>query len=653
MQSNGFRYLLYIFFLFIPVLLQAQLPEGSVVAFEVQPQPNNTAEIRVVSVADEIINSRQVPFELNGEEISLKFIDNEAVISLEDKEDGLYLFQNISQDLSFKLYHISRQDNGLRIQHLPLWLSILPPLFAIVLALAFKEVLISLFSGVWLGAFIANGLQLKLIPLAFLETVDKYAIGAMLDSGHASIIIFSLMIGGMVAVISRNGGMQGVVNLLTRFATTRRSTQLVTWFLGIAIFFDDYANTLIVGNTMRAPNDKFKVSREKLAYLVDSTAAPVASIAFITTWIGAELGYIGDAIDQIGLDTNAYGMFMGSLEYAYYPIFTIAFMFFIIWLQRDFGPMHQVEVAASKGADSGAAITANDDADLKAMEMKEGVQPRAINAILPILTVIGMVLVGLIYTGYDAEVWNADTSFITKISTTFGNADSYQALLWASLSGMAVALLMTLGGRLMSIEEAMSTTVNGFKSLLIAMLILVAAWSLATITEELYTANFLTSLMVGSVDPYWMPSIVFILAAGVSFSTGSSWSTMAILFPIILPTTWTLCTAAGLDYDTSIHIMYNVIAVIMGGSVFGDHCSPISDTTILSSLASGCDHIDHVRTQIPYALTVAAVSIICGGLFFYLNLPWYLEYASGIVIMYLLVRYLGKKNPESQVSGSK
>lgn len=616
-----------------------------------QSSPSTAKALQVEAVneagsIDEQVNGTY-KFELNEEETDLEFENGIAYMDFDAENEGLFFFSNPTQDLSFKLYHISEADNGLRIQHMPLWLSLLPPLLAIVLALIFKEVLISLFSGIFLGAFIVNGLDISMIPISFFETIDKYAIGAMLDSGHASIIIFSLMIGGMVAVISRNGGMQGVVNILSKYAQNKRSAQFVTWFLGVAIFFDDYANTLIVGNTMRPVSDRFKISREKLSYLVDSTAAPVASIAFITTWIGAELGYIGDAIAHLGLeDQNAYSMFMGSLEYAYYPIFTLVFMLFIIWLQRDFGPMHAAELNA---ATSSSSSNVNVDSDeLKAMEVKAGITPKAINAILPIVTVVLMVLVGLVYTGWDSDViYNDQLGFISKLSTTFGNADSYQALLWASLSGTMVALLMTVSGKLMSIGEAMETTVKGFQSLLIAMLILVTAWSLATITEELHTANFLTSMMVGNVDPFLMPTITFLLAAGVSFSTGSSWSTMAILFPILLPATYTLCTSEGLDHETSLSVMYNVIAVIMGGSVFGDHCSPISDTTILSSLASGCNHIDHVRTQIPYALTVGLVSILVGGIFFYLNVPWYIEYLLGFAVLYVIARYVGKPYPAS------
>ncbi len=627
--------------------LSAQTDTLALTGFAIEvPASGNTETVWIM--ANDANANGLVPFSINDKDTVLQFTNGRAEFALnEEGATGLYFFAQTLKAYDFKLYHFRVEDAQVTTQHLPLWLSILPPLIAILLALTFKEVLSSLFAGVFAGAFIVNGMHLDLIPLSLFNTIDKYAITAMLDSGHASIILFSLLIGGMVAIISRNGGMQGIVDKLSIFAKTRRSSSLITWFLGIVIFFDDYANTLIVGNTMKPLADKFKMSREKLAYIVDSTAAPVASIAFITTWIGAELGYIGDAIQTLGLDQNAYGMFIGSLEYAYYPIFTLGFIFMLIWMKRDFGPMHKAELRATT-AKTGPTDHSLDSEEVKTLQMKEGITPNWLFAFLPVLTVVVVTVVGLMITGHDAAVWaNVDMGFLTKLSTTIGNADSYRSLLWSSLSGLLVAVLMTVGGRLMGVMETADVMVKGFKSLLIAMIILVSAWSLATITEELHTANFLTSLMVGKVNPYFMPAITFILAAGVSFSTGSSWSTMAILFPIVLPTTWTLCIAAGIDHDQAYAIMFNVIATIMGGAVFGDHCSPISDTTILSSLSTGCDHIDHVRTQMPYAMTVGAVSIICGGLLFYLRLPWYLLYPAGFLILYLIIRYFGKPVPET------
>lgn len=621
--------------------LSAQTDTVTLPGFTVEPTKGILTEVTLTTTGETNVTG-WVPFSINGADTVLAFAEGKASVPLGEDPEGLFFFSQTLVKNSHKLYHFRASEDGISARHLPLWLSILPPLLAICLALMFKEVLSSLFAGVLAGAFIVNGMYFDLLPLSILNTIDKYAITALLDSGHASIILFSLLIGGMVAIISRNGGMQGIVDKLSTFAKNRRSSSLITWFLGIVIFFDDYANTLIVGNTMRPLADKFKVSREKLAYLVDSTAAPVASIAFITTWIGAELGYIGDAINTLGLDQNAYGMFIGSLEYAYYPIFSLVFMFFIIWMKRDFGPMHKAETSTAT-ATVDAEDHSLDSEEVKTLQVKEGVKPNWINAFLPVFTVVAVTVAGLVITGYDPAVWaDTTTGFLTKLSTTIGNADSYRSLLWSSLSGLLVAVALTIGGRLMNVTETADVMVKGFKSLLIAMIILVSAWSLALITEELHTAGFLTSLMVGNVNPYLMPAITFLLAGGVAFSTGSSWSTMAILFPILMPTTWTLCLAAGLDHDQAYAVMFNVIATIMGGAVFGDHCSPISDTTILSSLSTGCDHIEHVRTQLPYALTVAAVSLVCGGLLFYLRLPWFVLYPAGFAILALIVRFVGK-----------
>ncbi|MEL7121605.1 MAG: Na+/H+ antiporter NhaC family protein, partial [Bacteroidota bacterium] len=287
---------------------------------------------------------------INGEEKTLTFVDNTARVDLDVDEKGqLHL---IKADSGFKLYHLAKRRGTVRLKHIPLWLSILPPLIAIVLALIFKEVILSLFVGTWMGAFIAGGMRFDSIYYflqSIMNVIDTYILNALNDSGHLSVIIFSLLIGGMVGIISRNGGMAGIVVRLSKYAKTAQSAQLVTWILGVAIFFDDYANTLIVGNTIRSVTDKYKVSREKLAYIVDSTAAPVAAVAFITTWIGAELGYIDDGIKLLtnfDLNVTPYAIFISSLKYSFYPLFTLCFILLLIYFQKDYGPMHKAELRA-------------------------------------------------------------------------------------------------------------------------------------------------------------------------------------------------------------------------------------------------------------------------------------------------------------------
>jgi len=590
---------------------------------------------------------------INGEEKELEFVNGIAVMDISHIENlkfhiSYVNFLNSNEQQTIEtFYRFIKTDDGYRSSNIPIWLSLLPPLIAILMALVFREVIISLFAGIWFGALVLQGFSLKGLFSSFFEVIDTYIVKALTDSGHISVIVFSMLIGGMVAIISRNGGMLGVVNWLSQYAKSARSTQMITWLLGIGIFFDDYANTLIVGNTMRPVTDRFRISREKLAYIVDSTAAPIAAVAFITTWIGAELGYIEGAIANLSIDQSPYSLFLNSLAYSYYPIFTLFFIFCLIFYKKDFGAMYKAEYRArTTGRVYNVPKDNKDhevDSSLKALEPVKGVKPKAINALLPILTVIVVTIIGLAVSSINGGwQWSSELGLFKNLSEMVGNSDSYIALLWSSIAGVSVATVLSLFTRKFKIGHVMETLFDGMKTMLPAICILILAWSLAAITEDLYTANYITSLIEGNINPFWFPAIVFLLAGLIAFSTGSSWGTMAILYPLVLPTTWTLCIASGYSEAESFPVLYNVISVVLAGSVFGDHCSPISDTTILSSLASNCDHIDHVRTQMPYAVSVAIVSLLAGGLFFYIGLPWWLNYLIGFGLLFGVVRFFGK-----------
>ncbi len=614
--------------------------------------------------------------DINGEEQVVTFVQGIAPIDMEVDHKGKLVFIGYpgSTKKEYKLYHYSKDDRkGYRLINIPLWLSLLPPLIAILLALIFKEVIISLFIGIWSGAFIAGGLKFGSIYYWFqslFDVVKKYIINALNDGGHLSVIVFSLLIGGMVAIISKNGGMAGVVQKLSRYAKSPRSTQFITWLLGVAIFFDDYANTLIVGNTMRSVSDKFKISREKLAYIVDSTAAPVAAVAFITTWIGAELGYIDDGLGQIDLGGNlsAYGVFISSLKYSFYPILTLAFILILIYLKKDYGSMYKAEMRArTTGQVSPAKSKNDDDPDMEDLSPVKGASIRWYNAAIPVALVILTTVYGLVDTGMQSlyselleldattkysysNIWNnmnglGHDGFFTKLGALIGSSDSYVSLLWASTLGVISATLLTVSQRIMNLFDTMHWMTTGFKTMLPAIIILTLAWSLALTTQELHTADFLSSALENSINPYLMPMIVFVMAALIAFSTGSSWSTMAILYPIAIPTTYAICQAKGLDSGLTMELLYNVIATVLGASVLGDHCSPISDTTILSSLASDCNHIDHVKTQMPYALTVGLVSLLCCGLSTFLGGGLFISLllmAVSLVGFYFIVKLVGK-----------
>lgn len=529
------------------------------------------------------------------------------------------------------------------------WVSILPPLFAIVLALVFREVVISLFAGVWLGAFLWTGLN----PFtAVLRSVDTFALPELADSDHAAIIIFSLLIGGMVGVIGRNGGTFGIVERLSPFATTPRRGLLATYFQGLAIFFDDYANTLIVGNTMRPVTDRLRVSREKLAYVVDSTSAPIASIMFVSTWVGYEISLIADGLKAAAAtvatsnpalsaqltQANAFNVFIDTIPYRFYPLLALVFVLLVIWMRRDFGPMYHAEMRAASGRGlfrPGAALMA--DTSLAAMEPPEGAPLRWWNAGIPVLVVVFAVVLGLYYSGLAALGPGAHT-----LRDVIGEANSFHVLLWASLLGSMVAILLSVAQRILTIQQTMDAWVGGIRAMVLAMIILVLAWSLGSITEALGTAQYLSGVLAGNVSVHFLPVIVFLVAAAISFATGTSWGTMAILLPLVVPLGATLTVTTGLAEQGHYTILLGVVSSVLAGSIFGDHCSPISDTTVMSSMASACDHMDHVRTQLPYALVVAMVGMIVGDIPTAYGISPWVSLTLGAVILFAVVRFLGK-----------
>ena len=617
-------------------------------------------------------------FYLNNEKNRTEVLEGCVRYPIEvDHKGQLYVYGN-KNNRNKQLVHISVSSADHRVIVIPLWTSILPPLIAIVLALLIKEVNLALFAGIWSGTVILSGLRIDsifLFLLSLLETISNHIISALNNTGHLSVIVFSLLIGGMVAIISKNGGMAGVVNALSRYAKNRQSSQFVTWLMGIAIFFDDYANTLIVGNTMRPVTDNFRISREKLAYIVDSTAAPVSAIAFITTWIGAELGYIENGImnlESFDRGLSAYSIFISSLKYSFYPILTLIFVLILIKSQKDYGPMRKAEQRARHtGQVSPANTEAEDEPDMEDLKPVKNAPMVWWHAAVPVLTVILVTIVGLVATGFQgsysellgsgwtdtSQRWSAiweklpllsegNDSLMMRIGLLIGNADSYIALLWSSLSGLLAAILITISNRIINVFDTMHHMMTGFKTMLPALLILTLAWALADITNLLQTADFITSLLGQHVSAYFIPPILFILAALIAFSTGSSWSTMAILYPLAIPAAWTLCLEQNIDIAVSMEILFNSIATVLAASVLGDHCSPISDTTILSSLASDCNHIDHVRTQLPYALTVGLVALICVTVSTILGGGWFISFillVASVALFIVVLRLFGKK----------
>jgi Na+/H+ antiporter NhaC len=538
------------------------------------------------------------------------------------------------------------------VSPIPGWLSIVPPLLAIVLALLFRDVIIALSVAIFSGALIFYDWN----PLtAFARAVDRFVVGSLADADHAKIIVFSMMLGGMVGLISRSGGTEGIVHRIRGFATTARRGQLSTWLMGVFIFFDDYANTLIVGTTMRPVTDRLRISREKLAYIVDSTAAPIASLVPISTWIGFEVGLIIAAFQQIGFEQNAYLAFIDSIPYRFYPIFALVLGFTIAFACRDFGPMLKAELRASE---TGKVIADGDvplaDYTASGLAAKEGIPLRARNAIVPMLVVIGVALGGM-YASGAAGLNRGDYGGTGEwLREVFGNAASLDALLWASLGAVVVAVVMAVAQKILTLKESMGALIEGFKSMLLAIIVLILAWAIGDITGVLHTADWVVSLTESVLSPRFLPVLVFLASAVIAFSTGTSWGTMAILMPLVIPIAHRLSIAGGHAMGSDLYYLFmlGTISSVLAGSVWGDHCSPISDTTILSSMGSGCDHIAHVKTQLPYAVAIGVVGMLLGDLptAFGLN-PW-ISIVAGTVLIVAVVMIFGKRSDWPGAAGA-
>ena len=516
------------------------------------------------------------------------------------------------------------------------WVSILPPVASIIIALLFRSVIPALFFGIWIGSFAILGFNFRVVWQSFLDVIATYVKSALANADHAAIIIFSLMIGGLVGIISKNGGMYGVVNSLLRFTTNPKRGQVITATMGLAIFFDDYANTLVVGNTMRKITDKLKISRAKLAFLVDATAAPIACIALITTWVGFQLGMIDASIQQIDAVTeSAYLIYLKSIAYSFYPIFMLVFVMTIAGTGRDFSSMYKFETESRIGRDPSIQSSEtgySNTAETDRLEPKDPSRARAFNAVIPIVLFIGSVIGGLFVTGEG-----------NSVQEIIGSADAYKALLWGSMIAVVSAILLTLVQGIMSLEEAVQSWYEGVKFMVFAIIVLIMAWSLAETTELLQTANYLSSILDELLPVALVPTTIFILAAATAFATGTSWGTMGIFYPIVVPLVWQILSVNGVADPEHFYILYSSIACVLCGAVWGDHCSPISDTTIMSSMASGCDHIDHVTTQLPYALVVASIALLLGTLPTGFGVPAWLMILIGIATVVSSVFILGKK----------
>ena len=412
--------------------------------------------------------------------------------------------------------------------------------------------------------------------------------------------------------------MQAVIARLIRPGRDRRHGQQLTCGLGLAIFFDDYANTLVVGTSMRPITDRLRISREKLAFLVDSTAAPVAGLAMISTWVGYEVNLIGSVYSKLGQDVDAYGLFLQTIPYRFYSILLLVFVWTVARTGRDFGPM---AVAEQRAVETGEVVRTGSSAPPAMDEIPDDIRRRGliVNAVVPLVSLVYGLVAGLAILGSNAVFW---------------------VMLWASLAASLSSLVMTWSTGALSFRQSVVGWARGGASMFQALWILVLAWGLGAVCDQgaLGTADYLVEVTGRKLPPEWMPAISFVLAAAIALATGSSFSTMALLIPVSVRITWELMGTPVPDDP----ILLGTLGAVLAGAIFGDHCSPISDTTVLSSAAAGCDHLDHVGTQAPYALVVAVASLLVGYIPIGWGVPVWLCLPFGVAVAIAVPRLLGR-----------
>ena len=545
-----------------------------------------TAMMKPVS-AEETADSKAVAAqEADPNVFSVDYGDDEVVdYDLSDGESAHSYVDsyadNLSADENFK-EHVGTAIDKVRedIPTYATWLALLAPVVAIILALITKEVYSSLVIGIIVGAVIYAGGNFE---RTLTHVVSDGFIANLADSYNMGIIFFLVLLGALVAMMNKAGGSAAFGRWATSKIKTRVGAQCATIALGILIFIDDYFNCLTVGSVMRPVTDKHNISRAKLAYIIDATAAPVCIIAPISSWAAAVAGFANAAGAENGI-----ALFIEAIPYNFYALLTIVMMLFLAFTNVDYGPMAEHEKNAVEKNDLFTTGTRQ-----AVEEMDVNPKGKVSDLVFPIAILIVCCIIGMIYSGGFFE----GNDFVTA----FSNSDASVGLALGSFVAVIIAIVYYIIRRVIPFKDLMGSIPEGFKAMVPAILILACAWTLKSMTDSLGAKIFISQLVEGSAAGFQMllPAIIFLIAVGLSFATGTSWGTFGILIPIVLSV-----------FHAGDPIMIVAVSACMAGAVCGDHCSPISDTTIMASAGAQCDHINHVSTQLPYALTVAAVSAV-------------------------------------------
>lgn len=459
----------------------------------------------------------------------------------------------------------------------PTWLSVLPPLVAIITALVTKQVFVSLFAGIWLGwTILVGGNPIVGLAAAIQALVDVYK-----DDGNTRTIIFSAMVGSLIALTQRSGGVEGFIRWVTErgIVTTRRAAQVMATVLGLGIFVESSITCLVTGAISRPLFDKMSLSREKLAYLCDSTSAPVCILIPMNGWGAFIMGVL--ASQEV---PNPLMTLLHANVFNLYAILALGLVFLIVLTGKDFGPMARAE---RRSRETGKVLRDGAEplvsADVLSLATKDGVEPQARNMIVPMASMLAMMPIGLYITG--------NGNLLEGSGST--------AVLWAVMLAVFIAGTLYRIQGIFHLSETIDLVFKGLGGLMPVALLMMLAFAISALSRELQTGIYLASLAEGLLSPVLLPSILFLLSGFISFATGTSWGTFGIMLPIAIP----MAGALGVD-------LHLTIGAVLAGGIFGDHCSPISDTTMISSMAAGSDHIDHVNTQLPYALATGAVATI-------------------------------------------
>jgi len=457
------------------------------------------------------------------------------------------------------------------------WLSVVPPVFAILLAIKTRQVFISLFLGIVAGWIIISGGNV----LSGLELSIQSIIDVFKDVGNTRVIIFCALVGALISLTQANGGVQGFIDLIQKknIVTSRKRATVFSFLVGCGVFIESSISCLVTGTIFHPIYEKLKISREKLAYICDTTSSPVCILIPLNAW-GA---YVISLLEKENI-SNSFSVFINTIPLNFYAILSVLFAGFIAFFYKDFGSMKKAEKRSEETgktiADGALPVVSE---DVSSTKPKKGIPHRSVNMIIPILVMIVMMPVSLLITG-DGDM-------------TAGSGST--SVLWSVLSAITVAGIISLVQRLLNLKEVMDFTLKGIAGLVPLAILMTLAFSIGDTCRTLGTGDYVASISSAFLSPTAIAPILFITSAFIAFSTGTSWGTFAIMIPIAVPT--------ALYMDVSLPLS---IAAVLSGSVFGDHCSPISDTTIVSSMASACDHIDHVKTQIPYALSMAAIAAV-------------------------------------------